>query len=152
MVFDRKSLSEGELTAGFFAAKRQRGRPKRTGDPRKSRVIENALSERLSEAVVAAWFCVPLAGLRGASRSIRPVAKARQAGMYLIHVVFSANLTRAGRAFGRDRTTARHACALVEEWRDRPSLDIALDRLEPSLRAWTEVFAHVALHNGGSIE
>ena len=132
--------------------RRGRGRPKRQGDHRKCRMVSNALSERLSEAVAAAWFRVPLEKLRADSRSVRPVARARQAGMYLAHVVFSANLTRAGRVFGRDRTTARYACAVVEEWRDHQSLDAALERLEPSLLLWTAVFTRAALQDGGNTE
>lgn len=63
---------------------------------------------------------------RGRSR----VAFARQVAMYLAHVTFGLTLTTVGRAFGRDRTTVSHACALVEDARDNPELDRTLELLE----------------------
>ncbi|MGZ8330820.1 MAG: helix-turn-helix domain-containing protein [Rhodoplanes sp.] len=50
--------------------------------------------------------------------------------MYLAHVSFGANYSEIGRAFGRDRTTAAHACRVVEERRDDPGLDAILEQLE----------------------
>jgi hypothetical protein len=51
------------------------------------------------------------------------------------------SLTDTGRLFGRDRTTVAHACCVVEDRRDDPAFDRALDLLEwavPSLasRPW----------------
>lgn len=63
---------------------------------------------------------------RGRSR----VAFARQVAMYLAHVTFGMTLTTVGRAFGRDRTTVSHACALVEDARDDPEFDRTLELLE----------------------
>jgi chromosomal replication initiation ATPase DnaA len=63
---------------------------------------------------------------RGRSR----VAFARQVAMYLAHVAFGLTLTTVGRAFGRDRTTVSHACALVEDARDDPDIDRTLELLE----------------------
>ena len=63
---------------------------------------------------------------RGRSR----VAFARQVAMYLAHVAFGLTLTTVGRAFGRDRTTVSHACALVEDARDDPEIDRTLELLE----------------------
>ncbi len=63
---------------------------------------------------------------RGRSR----VAFARQVAMYLAHVTFGLTLTDVGRAFGRDRTTVSHACALVEDARDNPDLDRTLELIE----------------------
>lgn len=100
-----------------------------------------ALSERLSESCAAAWRSVPAARLRSQSRNTARIASARQAAMYFAHVVFSANLSRAGRIFGRDRTTARHACQRMEDWRDDGRIDRAFDALEPALRTWLDTFA-----------
>lgn len=50
--------------------------------------------------------------------------------MYLAHVCFRANFSAVGRAFGRDRTTAAHACRIVEARRDDPRIDALLERLE----------------------
>jgi chromosomal replication initiation ATPase DnaA len=63
---------------------------------------------------------------RGRSR----IAFARQVAMYLAHVTFGLTLTAVGRAFGRDRTTVSHACALVEDARDDPDFDRTLELLE----------------------
>ena len=63
---------------------------------------------------------------RGRSR----VAFARQVAMYLAHVSFGMTLTTVGQAFGRDRTTVAHACALVEDARDEPEIDRTLEMLE----------------------
>jgi chromosomal replication initiation ATPase DnaA len=60
---------------------------------------------------------------------------ARQSGMYLSHVAFGVNLSAVGRAFGRDRTTAAHACRLIEDRRDDPAVDAVLASLEGSCRA-----------------
>ncbi len=67
---------------------------------------------------------------RGRSR----VAFARQVAMYLAHVTFGLTLTTVGRAFGRDRTTVSHACALVEDARDNPEFDRTLEVLEAIAR------------------
>lgn len=85
---------------------------------------------RLLETVVSDAFGVAVRDLRAAKRGPAPVAFARQAAMYLGHVVFGLNLTRVGRGFGRDRATARHACRLVEDRRDDPVFDAAVSRLE----------------------
>ena len=85
---------------------------------------------RLVGSVVAAAFGVTVHDLRAPSRGTAPVAFARQAAMYLGHVVFGLSLTRLGRGFGRDRTTARHACRTIEERRDDPAVDQALGMLE----------------------
>lgn len=85
---------------------------------------------RLLEIVVSEAFGVAVRDLRAARRGPAPVAFARQAAMYLGHVVFGLNLTRVGRGFGRDRTTVRHACRLVEDLRGDPVFDAAVSRLE----------------------
>ncbi len=79
---------------------------------------------------VATAFAVPLAELRAATRRPCAIAFARQSAMYLAHVVFGLTLTEVGRAFGRDRTTAAHACERVEDRRDDPVLDAVLQALE----------------------
>lgn len=91
------------------------------------------IAERLCSLVaitVAAAFGVPLAELRATTRRSQPIAFARQSAMYLSHVVFGLSLTDIARAFGRDRTTAAHACELVESRRDDPALDAVLEMLE----------------------
>lgn len=81
-------------------------------------------------ALVAASFTVPPPELLSPSRRSAAAAFARQVAMYLARVCFGATFSEIGRAFGRDRTTAAHACRLVEERRDDPRLDATLERLE----------------------
>lgn len=59
---------------------------------------------------------------------------ARQIAMYLAHVGFGLSLTQVGRGFGRDRSTAAHACKVVESLRDDRHLDRTLDVLEQACR------------------
>ncbi|MDP4593639.1 MAG: hypothetical protein NWT00_03615 [Beijerinckiaceae bacterium] len=53
--------------------------------------------------------------------------------IYLAHVVFGLSQRNVGRMFGRDRTTIRYACARVEDARDDPLLDFALNALTAGL-------------------
>jgi chromosomal replication initiation ATPase DnaA len=85
---------------------------------------------RLIERLVATTLGVTTRELRSASRGQAPVAFARQAAMYVGHVVFGLSLTRLGRGFGRDRTTARHACRVIEDRRDDPAVDQLFGMLE----------------------
>lgn len=103
------------------------------------------LGGRLSECTAGAMRAIALSDLRKASRGSRKIAAARMLGMYLAHVTFSLSLTRTGRIFGRDRTTVRHACAQIEDARDRPGLERSLSLIEPALQRWTARFAARAL-------
>ena len=85
---------------------------------------------RLVEAAVAATFAVPVKELRAASRGRADIAFARQTAIYLAHVGLGLSYSAIGRQFGRDRTTAAHACRLVEERRDDPATDRLLHLLE----------------------
>jgi hypothetical protein len=90
----------------------------------------NARICRLVGAAVAATFAVPVDDLRAPSRGRADVAFARQASMYLAHVMLGLTYSAVGRLFERDRTTAAHACRLVEERRDDPAIDRLLYLLE----------------------
>jgi chromosomal replication initiation ATPase DnaA len=107
-----------------------------------SRILaRRQLVERLSEACAAALRAVPPEALRRPTRSSADIAAARQTAIYFVHVFFEENLTRAGQVFGRDRTTARHACSRIEDLRDDSRVDRAFDLLEPALRNWVGAFA-----------
>lgn len=82
------------------------------------------------EAAIGDVFGVPHADISQASRGKAPVALARQAAMYLAHVSCGLCLTDVGRIFARDRTTVAHACAVIEDRRDDPVFDRALELLE----------------------
>ncbi len=99
--------------------------------------LAQAAFARLAEVAMLAVAGVPAAQMRGRRRGIRNVAAARQTAMYLSHVVFGLSFTRVGICFGRDRTTVSHACALVEEWREDPRLELGLGAMEAGLAALT---------------
>jgi hypothetical protein len=68
--------------------------------------------------------------LRAATRGRHNVAVARQTGMYLARVALGMTLSNAGLWFGRDRTTASHACRVIEDLRDDPGFDALLHAME----------------------
>ncbi len=90
---------------------------------------------RLVEVAVSALSGVSASRLRGRSRGRARAARARQVAMYLAHVVFGLSLSRVGVCFGRDRTTVRHACALIEDRRDDPAAECGLAAVELGLLA-----------------
>lgn len=98
-------------------------------------VLRATAGARLAEVTTVSAARIPLAGLRSANRGRKPIALARQTAMYLAHVAFGLSLTRVGICFGRDRTTVRHACALIEDRRDDPGLEFGLTALEAALLA-----------------
>ena len=69
------------------------------------------------------------------TRNHARAARARQMAMYLTYIGWRWPLARVGRAFGRDRTTAGHACRLIEDMRDDEAFDARLERLEACLQA-----------------
>ncbi len=84
---------------------------------------------RLFHAVEAV-FTVRRDDLRAGSRGRSHIAFARQTGMYLARVALGMTLLGAGHLFGRDRTTAAHACRIVEDLRDDPGFDALLHAME----------------------
>lgn len=90
---------------------------------------------RLAQSAVAYAFNVSLDELEAPTRRSPRAAFARQAAMYLAHVAFELSLSRVGLAFGRDRSTAAHACHRIEDQRDDLAFDQNMDALEACLRA-----------------
>lgn len=88
----------------------------------------------VAQIMVAHVYGVPLDSLMAGTRRDRRAAEARQVAMYLAHVVFRMSLGAVARGFGRDRTTARHACRHVEAMREDPERDRLLGWLEMALR------------------
>ncbi|MBS4084096.1 MAG: DNA replication initiation ATPase, partial [Rhizobiales bacterium] len=68
-------------------------------------------------------------------RSSRRVSTARQIGMYLAHTAGGLPLAKVAEYFGRDRSTAAHACRLIEDRRDDRKFDAELSELEDLLYA-----------------
>lgn len=109
--------------------------PTPTEPTHRARRCDSACDREALAALVAASFAVSPSEILSASRRSASVAFARQVAMYLAHVSFGASYSEIGRAFSRDRTTAAHACRVVEERRDDPRLDATLDRLERTCRS-----------------
>ena len=93
----------------------------------------------VAECSVGLIYGVPLYEMRSSKRRHRKAAFARQVAMYLAHVAGGLSLTEVGRAFGRDRTTVAHACAVVEDARDDVLFDRSLAYVEMGLEAAAEI-------------
>jgi len=100
--------------------------------------IETIALRNMIEHTVAHAFEITTYELRAPTRCRAQVALARQVAMYLAHVAYGFTLTDVGRLFKRDRTTAAHACRLIEDKRDDTAFDVSLDCLETALRAWAQ--------------
>jgi len=85
---------------------------------------------RLVTACVAFDFGIDADTLRTTLRGSRRIAHARQIAMYLAHVGFGLSFETVGQAFGRDRTTAAHACRAIEDCRDDIWFDCRVATLE----------------------
>lgn len=97
-----------------------RGGPERRWTPSQTRLfhaVENVFGIRRDE-------------LRAATRGRHRVSVARQTGMYLARVALGMTLANAGLLFGRDRTTASHACRVIEDLRDDARFDALLQAME----------------------
>ena len=98
-------------------------------DPRQDR-----RAAALVTSVVAFATGVPAREIASPTRARAPAALARQIAMYLAHVVHGWPMSRVAVAFGRDRTTASHACHRIEDMRDDPTFDARLSAMEACLR------------------
>jgi hypothetical protein len=105
----------------------------RCGPPRPRRPRPETIwtpgQRRVCQAIEAA-FAVGREELCATTRGRCNIALARQTGMYLARVALGMTLSDAGLMFGRDRTTAAHACRLLEDLRDDPSFDALLEAME----------------------
>jgi hypothetical protein len=61
-------------------------------------------------------------------------AFARQMAMYLCRLVFAMSLSDIAIAFGRDRSTAKHAIRRIEDAREHPDVDRRLAWLESAIK------------------
>ncbi len=127
-------LNKHQIGAEAFDALHLPVRPMRA-DIRRMRECEQIAQVAFAQETVARAFKVSVSELRAPTRRAAPVALARQIAMYLMHVVFGVSLSSVGRHFGRDRTTAAHACRQIEDRRDDPTFDLLIDRLEFALRS-----------------
>ena len=97
-------------------------------------IMQDAELRELLDATVAGGFDVEEALLRRPTRGVARIALARQVAMYLAHVACGLTKADVGRLFERDRTTAHHACVVVEYRRDNKAFDHAIDHLERIVR------------------
>lgn len=95
------------------------------------------------EDTVAHVFDIERSRLSRPTRGAATVAQARQVAMYLAHVGYGMTLTEVGHLFERDRTTVAHACHVIEDRRECPQFDRALDILESVARQLAEPAAEV---------
>ncbi|WP_420393171.1 helix-turn-helix domain-containing protein [Acuticoccus sp.] len=104
------------------------------------------------EITVAAALNLPVDELGAKTRRAAPVAFARQIAMYCAHVTFGWSLTEAGAVFSRDRTTAAHACRVVEDRRDCPHIDAIITAVEGALESWLSAVEFCRLHGGEQLQ
>lgn len=103
---------------------------------RSARTAQNQMAACFVAAVVASAFRIRPEAMRDAHRGPARVAFARQVAIYLSHTRLGLTYAAAGSVFGRDRTTAAHACRTVEDKREDPTLDAILDCLERAVDVW----------------
>jgi len=110
--------------------------------------VDRFATRRFIEATVAAAFDLPVDELAAKTRRQAPVAFARQVSMYCAHIVLGLSLTDAGVLFNRDRTTAAHACRVVEDRRDDPTIDEMISSIEGIIRSWAEAVSGLKRRRG----
>lgn len=101
--------------------------------------LRTTASCRLVESAIGSALKISLHSLRQHNRGIQAIAFARQTAFYLAHIVFGMTYTSVGLAFGRDRTTIRHACHLLEDKRDQPFHDFILSALQWGINAQNQL-------------
>lgn len=85
---------------------------------------------RMVATCVAQDFGLEAGALLRTLHGSRRIVLARQIAMYLAHVGFGLSFDIIGQAFGRDRTTAAHACRAIEDGRDDIWFDCRVATLE----------------------
>ena len=98
-------------------------------DPRQDRAAAAFVT-----SMVALATGVPAREIAAPTRARAPAARARQMAMYLAHVGYAWPMSRVAAAFGRDRTTASHACHRIEDMRDDAGFDAQISTMEACLR------------------
>jgi chromosomal replication initiation ATPase DnaA len=93
----------------------------------------------LVQPVVAYFYNVSIDDMRAGTRRGARAAFARQIAMYLMHVIYGLSMSEVAGNFGRDRSTACHACHRIEDLRDDPGFDRQLLHFENLLRAAADI-------------
>ena len=125
------------LTLGRSAPPGVAAQPRLAPETPRAGCETTAMSARCSAMQTLVQEMASLAAERVAMRRSRRRSRChiRQIAMYLCHVVLQMSLTDIGTGFGRDRTTASHACHVVEDLRDDPVYDAFLSTLERVVQA-----------------
>lgn len=108
-------------------------------DPRRDRAAATFVT-----SLVAMTTGISTREINAPTRARAKAARARQIAMYLAHVTYAWPMARVAAAFGRDRTTASHACHRIEDLRDDPAFDALITAMEASLRQAPEPWAMAA--------
>jgi chromosomal replication initiation ATPase DnaA len=87
----------------------------------------------VAQAAVSSALNVALDELLAPTRRAPYVARARQVAMYIAHVACGLSIAEVASSFGRDRSTAVHACRVVEDRREDPRFDQWLADVEAQL-------------------
>lgn len=109
------------------------GHPSQIGTP----TAENI---ELVEQLVIRMLGVDRGSLQHPKRGRAPMAYARQLAIYAMHVSLGLSLTASASVYGRDRTTASHACQKIEDLRDGFHVDGLMETIETACVRWRHVF------------
>lgn len=96
---------------------------------------ERERARRLLAGLVASALAVTETEILAPHRGQADHAFARQVAIYLARTRLGLSFTEAGQLFGRDRTTAAHACRTVEERRDERGTDRIIEYLDGAVRS-----------------
>jgi chromosomal replication initiation ATPase DnaA len=118
-----------DLSCEPFPAINPRSKPAAVPHRMAARAESRCPPSPIEQAIIDV-FEIRAADLRGRDRGPARIAFARQCAMYVAHVTFGRSYSEAGRLFGRDRTTAAHACRIVEDRRDDPDTDAIVRLIE----------------------
>ncbi|MCF4097912.1 helix-turn-helix domain-containing protein [Maritalea mediterranea] len=101
--------------------------------PNSTRLLDKDPEARFILNLVACARQVPPRALLSRARGDGNICLARQMAMYLINVVLRRSLTYTGELFDRDRRTVSHACARIEELRERQQFERVMCCFERTL-------------------
>jgi chromosomal replication initiation ATPase DnaA len=80
--------------------------------------------------ILSVCFAVPGREIRQIGRNVTSIARVRQIGMYICHVVIGMTMQDVAIGFMRDRSTVVHACHLIEDMRDDVDFDAIICTIE----------------------
>ncbi|CAN1508782.1 Chromosomal replication initiator, DnaA C-terminal [Rhabdaerophilaceae bacterium] len=136
-------LPEGRLPPDWLSRQHKRGRPRKVVRP--ARTVPSNLRQsygiRAAESAAANWLGACLRDVRSQTRCSDKAAAARRFGMYFAVELFCRSFTRVGHAYGRDRTTVRHACRRAAQLNRSGESAFMIMALEAGLRLWSARFA-----------